>query len=289
MLRNKAARSCRAADDRCDAPTRTAPNRRGARDCRHGGLMLWAVVVVLGVVPQLTSSFSICGALSHHRAALRRAPALAPRFVLSESPRQPRCITVFNAGAAESTADTLAVLSLPTEPSSELSAEDVVFAVIKGLQYNDVPCEDAGLERLYRFSDLYCRFSITARQGAKTVERFKEYAESPAFAALVRAERWEASLCRIIPAPLETPTRGDYAVCMVTVSEDKGFRFRSGIERRADFEEAVGDAGRVITQFKITLEKQRRPPLTGCWLFHECVSAKDEFLYNGDTGGTTTD
>jgi hypothetical protein len=30
--------------------------------------------------------------------------------------------------------------------------------------------------------------------------------------------------------------------------------------------------------------KCRRPPLTGCWLLHECVLAKDEFLYNGDTG-----
>ena len=41
--------------------------------------------------------------------------------------------------------------------------ENVVYAVVKGLQFNDVPAPDTGLERLYHFSDLYCRSAITAR------------------------------------------------------------------------------------------------------------------------------
>ena len=132
--------------------------------------------------------------------------------------------TVLRASAGASDPGSLAVLSLPTAPSPELNADDVVFAVIKGLQYNDVPAPDAGLERLYHFSDLFCRSAITARQGAKSLERFKQYAESPAFSALVRAQSWTASPCRLIPA--HSPTRGDYATCVVKVTMEPGFRFR---------------------------------------------------------------
>ena len=47
-----------------------------------------------------------------------------------------------------------------------------------------------------------------------------------AFGALVHAARWEMSGCEVIQAPVDSPTRGDYAVCVVTVYELKGFRFR---------------------------------------------------------------
>ena len=60
-----------------------------------------------------------------------------------------------------------------------------------------------------------------------------------------------------------------------------GFAFRSGLERpRAEQDEPE------VQHFKITLEKER---MTGQWLFHECVSAQHAFLFNGDSGGTTTD
>ena len=60
-----------------------------------------------------------------------------------------------------------------------------------------------------------------------------------------------------------------------------GLAFRSGLERPpAEQDEPE------VQHFKITLEKER---MTGQWLFHECVSAQHAFLFNGDSGGTTTD
>ena len=46
--------------------------------------------------------------------------------------------------------------SLPTEPSPDLSAEDVIASLLRGLQFKEVPHVNAGLERCYQFSDLAC-------------------------------------------------------------------------------------------------------------------------------------
>ena len=66
----------------------------------------------------------------------------------------------------------LAVLSLPMAPDVALEPADVVYAVCRGLQCNDVPNPDAGLARLFNFATYECRAALTARQGKETVERF---------------------------------------------------------------------------------------------------------------------
>ena len=51
--------------------------------------------------------------------------------------------------------------NLPFEPSPDLSAEDVIVSLLRGLQHNDVPHVNAGLERCYQYSDLACKKLIT--------------------------------------------------------------------------------------------------------------------------------
>ena len=101
------------------------------------------------------------------------------------------------------------------------------------------------------------------------MERFVEYASSPAFSCIVNCRDFEVSLPRITPG---TQTRGPMATVMVQVrgwqddgSEEEGQRVRW------------------------TLEEQRRPPLSGCWMVREVIAMQDWFLFNGDTGGTTTE
>lgn len=172
----------------------------------------------------------------------------------------------------------LSVLSIPLEPSADLSAEDVVRAVCTGLQYNDVPESNTGLIRLYALSDLKCRSSITARQGAKSVERFVQYAELSLLAPLINSDAWLVQPSTLIPAPPDSPTRGDLATQVVLVTNKVNFRYRSGLERPEGSEEEE------TTPFRFMLERQRRPPLAGCWLVTELLCLRDEFIFNGDTG-----
>jgi len=68
--------------------------------------------------------------------------------------------------------DALLALSLPTAPNIGLQPADVVRALCRGLQFNDVPSADAGLSRLFGFATYECRASLTARKGKDSTERF---------------------------------------------------------------------------------------------------------------------
>ena len=58
----------------------------------------------------------------------------------------------------------LQALALPSAPAPSLEPAAVAFALCRGLQLNDVPHVDAGLERLFRFATYECRAALTARK-----------------------------------------------------------------------------------------------------------------------------
>lgn len=176
-------------------------------------------------------------------------------------------------------AQELAVLSLPSEPSPELSPADVVTALCRGLQSNQVPTPDAGIERVYHFTTYECRAALTARKGYKSgVERFVQHAM---LYSLVECRSF-----RLVGEPTiiaGTQTRGAMASLAVDVQYDPGFRFKSGFERRAPPADA-DDGASEGERYLFTLQQERRPPLAGCWLVRSLMPAREHMLFNGDTG-----
>ena len=174
----------------------------------------------------------------------------------------------------------LAVLSLPTEPDVALEPADVMYAVCRGLQCNDVPEPDAGLARLFNFATYECRAALTARQGKETVERFKKYADSPVMDAILRCSTFEP---RTEPTVIAgTPTRGALATQVVTVVEERGFRTSAGLERKPE------DQGTFSEDYLFTLQQERRPPLAGCWMVKEMIMMKHHMIFAGDSGAVNS-
>lgn len=163
------------------------------------------------------------------------------------------------------------LMQLPARPHPGVGPADTVFALCLGLQHNDVLAPSAGVRRLFEFCSFECRSALTARQGARSVERFVEYAHSPAFVELVNAARFSVSAATV------TQTRGDLATVVVRVD---GWA--------SDGAEA-GAAGPEASRFRWMLQRERRPPFEGCWFVTEVVAVKDYFVFNGDSGGTTTE
>ena len=97
---------------------------------------------------------------------------------------------------------------------------------------------------------------------------------SPAVQPFVRAAEIRRSEATIIAG---TPTRGDMATVAVDVAIDAGFRHPSGFERRDD-----DDGRRELLRFGVCLQKERRPPLAGCWLVTEILDAR--YASAGDMG-----
>ena len=174
----------------------------------------------------------------------------------------------------------LSALSLPNIPSPELPPEGVALAVLRGLQYNDVPSVGSGLARCFAFMTFECRASVTGRQGARTPERFAEYANIPGFAALVRCSSVEiTSNTTVFPA--KPPMRGALASLRVSAFERAlGDRYASG-HLRADIPFSTPPPRE--HNLRIVLEQQRRPPLAGCWLVREILD--EQFALSGDNFG----
>mmetsp|Transcript_24271 Transcript_24271/g.65633 ORF Transcript_24271/g.65633 Transcript_24271/m.65633 type:complete len:207 (+) Transcript_24271:465-1085(+) len=63
---------------------------------------------------------------------------------------------------------------LPSEPSADMSAYDMIVALLRGLQFNDVPHANAGLERCYAFTDLACKKLVTGH-GNGTIHFFPDF------------------------------------------------------------------------------------------------------------------
>lgn len=169
----------------------------------------------------------------------------------------------------------LRLMQLPRRPHPSLTPAQVVHTACVALQHNHLPSRDDGLRRLYEFCTFECRSALTARQGARTADRFVQYATSPAFAELVNAAGFSVAPPTIIKG---TPTRGALATVVVSV--------QGWAADGAAPEPAEAPAGR---RFRWLLQRERRPPHEGCWFVSEVLSLDEWYFFNGDTGSTTTD
>ena len=160
---------------------------------------------------------------------------------------------------------------LANEPSAEMSAEDVVVAVLRGLQYPDVPKPDQGLLRCYNFMDLPCKKLVTGYGNVpeeRTLEKFLGYArESAKLTPFMGCATLQFGELTLIPA---TATRGEIACMAVRVrpSVRSKLQFDSGFERTNIHPGAKFAAPHT---FMIRLQRQRRPPLSGVFLITDLV------------------
>jgi hypothetical protein len=162
----------------------------------------------------------------------------------------------------------LTVLKFPSEPSPDLSAEQVAVACLRSLQLTDHPEPNAGLERIYPFLTIFCRDGVTAR-GVETVEEFCERgALSPVLQTFMGATKidlvGEGTLSK------GTATRGDIMSFPVQVTRAavSAFQHKSGLIR-----DRVASAP-ATHEMVIRLEKGRRPPVAGCWLVREITDGQ---------------
>lgn len=107
------------------------------------------------------------------------------------------------------------------QPSQDLSVTDVINVLCRGLQENDDPKPDAGIERLYHFCTPPGRVAIapppprSGLQGGVTLEYWMENAASPALGALTYCTSF-----RLVDEPVITPgtnTRGRFCTQLVEV------------------------------------------------------------------------
>ena len=134
------------------------------------------------------------------------------------------------------------------QPTSELSAEDIVDTCMDSLMTNDDPRANAGLEVCFNFSSDRCRASLGG-----SLEKFIEFASNPIFASMVNAKEW--TKVKVGPIITGSQTRGAMQTVLVDLKPE------SGRDRR----------------FLWTLQQERRPPRQGCWLVHECIFVENAF------------
>jgi hypothetical protein len=156
--------------------------------------------------------------------------------------------TLFVAGIWSSRGE-IAAKSLPSKPSPDLSVEDVITAIIRGLQFNNVRKENDGLLRCYEFMTLKCIKMVTGHGNVpeeRTLDKFLGYAVgSPKLRPFMEATAIEMGRVTRIP---KTLTRGEIASMPIQV-------------------ESTGTKNtRKRQTFMIRLEQQRRPPLAGAYL-----------------------
>ena len=262
--------------------------------------------VVRWVPPETCIARSMLAAAAAAAASAAAAAAAGPRSTASFAPRHRPALML---GSGIDTAR-LEALSLPTEPSTDLSPTDVVTLLCRGLQHAHTPTANAGLYRLHNFCTFECRASLTAREGYKSgPERFAQ-----------KAMLWALPGCTsfgmlsepsIIPG---TQTRGAMASVAVEVCEQACFYYRSGHERgdadaggawvdplqrgvdggsgSGSGSESGGGAGGGDSasegelrceRYLFQLTQERRPPLAGCWLVSSLMPAREMYTSNGQS------
>lgn len=159
----------------------------------------------------------------------------------------------------------VAAKNLPIIPSPALSAEEVVTAIIRGLQYNDQPYQDSGLTRCYEFMDLRCKKMVTGLGNTKeqrTLAKFLKHGKtSPKITPILNAVSIELGDIKRIAG---TPTRGEIATTIIHVKSKNDKKLSNPTPKQGLSEEEGDDDP--VRQFVIRLEKQRRPPLQGVYM-----------------------
>lgn len=127
-------------------------------------------------------------------------------------------------------------------PNPEMTSDEVISMCVGGLQSNSEPYPNAGLEINFNFSSDRCR----AIQGG-SLSNFIEFANNPTFGSMINAKSWR--VLSVGPVIRGTQTRGDMQTFLVNIVPASGNK----------------------RQFVWTLQKERRPPRSGCWLVHEVL------------------
>lgn len=169
------------------------------------------------------------------------------------------------------------LLNAPEGPSPDLDAMEVAITCARSLQWVDYPTKNAGLERCFNLFSWECRKTVTARRGGDTVERFVEHGLlSPALQPFMGAHRVDIGEGTFTPAP-DPPMRGALLSLPIVIQQAPIYSVQhmSGMER-----DAV--AAPPETHMVMRLERQRRPPLQGCWLVKEVLDVRHAFA--GDMG-----
>jgi hypothetical protein len=170
----------------------------------------------------------------------------------------------------------LTLVKTPIQPHPDMDALQVATLICRSLQFVDYPDKSSGLRRCFEFLSLECRAAVTARQGARSEERFVEYGHlAPAlqpFMGATRVELGEATFTEAKP-----PLRG--AVCSFPITIEGApilsVQHLSGLNK-------AGVSQPPITNMVIRLEQQRRPPNQNCWMVREIIDVRMAFA--GDMG-----
>ena len=168
------------------------------------------------------------------------------------------------------------LLSFPKAPSPSLSAEQVARGCLRSLQLVDYPHDTAGIDRIFPFLSWEARGAITLlRESTSSIEVFRQRALlSPVLQILMGATSIELGEATLSPG---TSTRGDIVSFGISVhgADVLAFQHKSGMIR-----DRVG-SGPPETKLVIRLERQRRPPTTGCWLVRDIADVR---FANGGQG-----
>lgn len=148
--------------------------------------------------------------------------------------------------------------------------------IVRSLQLVDHPMSGAGLERCFEFFTIDCRAAVTARQGAKSLERFVEYGQlAPALQPYMGATKVQVGEGTYLPE--NPPLRGSLVSFPVTIEGAAilSVQHSSGLVK-------AGVSAPPITNMVLPLEQQRRPPNQGCWMVKEIIDVR--MVFAGDMG-----
>ena len=184
------------------------------------------------------------------------------------------------------------------EPSTaaELGPTDTVELICSGLQQNDSPHDDAGVERLYHFTTPMGRVNVapppprSGLQGGVELDYWMENAAAPFLGALCFCAGY-----KLIGEPRISPgsnTRGKMCQQLVEVGnsplDDESNAVKT-LEKLANAPDdflaeglthvregtadrpAAPEQAQLKSRFWFKLNQERRPPLQDCWLLEEVL------------------
>lgn len=163
----------------------------------------------------------------------------------------------------------LAARSLPMLPDAKLTPETVTLGIFRGLQYNDIPHQNAGLERLFQFTTLNCRVALSGVGRQVENRGLDEFVERAAFGPIqptIGASKVQFGPVSIIQG---TQTRGAMANLNVRAQAAPQYmlQHRSGHLKNQLTSEAP------YTIFQVRLQQQRGGPLAGAWMVTDIIDS----------------
>lgn len=161
---------------------------------------------------------------------------------------------------------------IPT-PHSGLKPEEIVPICMIGLQQNDSPFKNAGLEINFSFASDRCRAAI-----GSSLENFIVYADNPIFGKMVDMKGFK--ILKAGPIIPGTNTRGDMQTYLTSIIPSGNLLNTAG-SNNMNSGGVSGDnnnteGGREM-KFLWTLQKERRPPRQNFWLIHEVIFVDNAF------------